>query len=243
MGARATTILAAVLLGAAHPATAAEPAKAAAPGAAAKSAAPDSPPVQVFSPFGPGYDPLQPPPEEPKDTGPGIVGATLVASGPAEVEELRDPKDENASRFLGVALDVRVAPGSTTPVLGRTSVTALTVAGEALPLVAACTPTGGDALTVDQGGGASLGAWHVAIGDRTWFCGGRNARLAVRIGPGGLRLVTGAGGGEWKGPLVLLFERRDAALASVVIPGAKVDIPPPKTNDPAPAQPSPGGEG
>jgi hypothetical protein len=195
------------------------------------------------SPFGPGYDPLQPPPEEPKDSGPGIVGATLVASGAAEVEELQDPKDENASRFLGVALDVRIAAGSTTPVLGRTSVTALTSAGEALPLVVACTPTGGDALTVAQGGGASIGAWHVAIGDKNWFCGGRNARLAVRVGSGGLRLVV-TNGSEWTGPLLLLFERRDAALASVVIPGAKVNIPaPPKTNEAVPASPSLGGKG
>ena len=180
----------------------------------------------LASPFGPGWDPTRPPPQEPKETGAGIVAATLVASGAADIEEqLPGP-----SPFFGVVLDVRIAAGSTTPVLAAASVVAEREGGPAAALAVACTPTQNESLSVYHGAGARLAAWNIAIDGRTWLCGGRTGRMAVRVGAGGLRLTTSPGA-AWNGPLVLLFEAAADSLRRVVLPGATVDLTAPKKTD------------
>lgn len=213
------------------------------PHAAAQAAAPDavkvpaplSPvPAPPFpNPFGPAYDPTRPPPEEPKDAGPGIVAATLLASGNVAIEEM-PVADPSASPFFGVALEVEIAAASTTPALAPSSVTVRPEEGADLPLAVACTPTIDDPDGLWRADDSTVAAWNIQVGDRSWYCGGRSARMAVRVGPGGLRLRTPPGS-SWKGPLLLLFARLGGEVPRrVVLPGIVVDLPaPPKGDDAA----------
>lgn len=176
------------------------------------------------NPFGPPYDPTRPPPEEPKEAGAGIVSAALLASGTVAIEEM-PVADPSASPFFGVALEVEIAAASTTPVLGPSSVSVRLEAGSDLPLAVACIPTIDDPDGLWRADDSTVAAWNIQVDDRSWFCGGRSARMAVRVGPGGLRLRTPPGA-SWKGPLLLLFARLGGEVPRrVVLPGASVDLP------------------
>jgi hypothetical protein len=157
------------------------------------------------------------------------VSATLVAAGAADVEELRDGNAAGAAPFFGVVLDVRIAGGSTTALFDATSVVAQTMDATTRPLVAACTPTIDDPLAVWHALGIGLGAWNIAIDGRTWFCGGRTGRLAIRIGEGGFRVTIGPGN-AWNGPLVLLFANTAERPSRVVLLGTTVAVPAPDDN-------------
>ncbi|MFN2376895.1 MAG: hypothetical protein ABR538_10180 [Candidatus Binatia bacterium] len=203
------------------------------PADAVEMPAPLSPtPAPPFpNPFGPAYDPTRPPPEEPKDAGPGIVAATLIASGIVAIEEM-PVADPTASPFFGVALEVEVAAASTTPVLGPSTVSVRPEEGSDLPLAVACTPTMDDPDGRWRADDSTVAAWNIQVDNHSWYCGGRSARMAVRVGPGGLRLRTPPGS-SWKGPLLLLFARLGGETPRrVVLPGAAVELPaPPKSDD------------
>ena len=199
----------------------------AAPTASPTGAAPTASPqgaAPLASPFGPGWDPTRPPPEEPKESGPGIVSATVVAAGPAEVEQLRGVGKDGASPFFGVVLDVQIAAGSTTTLLGAASVVAQPESGSAVPLFVACTPTMDDPLAVYHGKGIGLSTWNIAVDGGAWFCGGRTGRLAIHVRDSGFR-VTAKPGSAWKGPLVLLFEQQAESPRRVLLPGVTVELP------------------
>jgi hypothetical protein len=208
----------------------AKPAATADPGEAGTSKAPPKiadlvPPIPnepVASPFGDPWDPTKPKPEAPPTSGPGITGATLVAAGAATVKELPLPPG-SAPAFYAVVADVTIAPGSTTDVLGTSSITLEPAAGEATPLFAACMPTLEDAELINQGEGTALAGWTVSIGAQTWQCRGRTARMLRRVGPGGFKL-TGPAAAAWTGPMLMLFEAQAEPPKSVSIAGKAVDL-------------------
>ena len=219
-------VVVASVVGAAASAAAAE-ATPQAPAASPQAAAPVPAPRPVLPPggaFGPGWDPTRPPPVEPTESGPGIVSASLLAAGPAEVEGLRGENRSGVSPYFGVALDVEIAAGSTTKLLGAASVVAQPDEGEPLPLLVACTPTMDNPVAVHHGPGVGLSAWNIAIDGRTWFCGGRTARLAIETRDSGFRL-TSESGTAWKGPMVLLFQSQASAPRRVVLAGVTVELP------------------
>jgi hypothetical protein len=185
------------------------------------SLAPVSP---VPSPFGPGYDPTRPAPEEPKESGPGIVTATVAAAGPADIEQLRAVGGKGASPFFGVVLDLELAGGSTTKLLGAESVVLQADNGSTVPLFAACAPTMDEESAVFKGLDVGISSWDVMIGDRSWKCGGRTARMAALVRTTGIRL-TAKPGPAWKGPLVLLFEAQGAPPPRIVVAGITVQLP------------------
>lgn len=206
-----------------------------APAAATPPAKPPAAaPPPVFSPFGPPWDPTRPPPTEPGEKGAGITAATIVAIGAADIEELRG-EAKDGMPYFAVVLDVKLAAGSTTATFGADSVTLEREDGAASPLKALCTPTLEDADAIWRGGGGTLRSWNIAVGGRTWNCGGRNARMVMALAEkGGVRLSSPATG-DWSGPLVLLFEPRVEAARRVVLPGLRVDVASAPATDEAPA--------
>lgn len=190
----------------------------------AADVAPPVPPLPSGSPFGPGYDPTRPPPTEPETKGKGIVLATLVAAGPADVEQLRMTGQPDAPPYFGVALDIRIEAGSTTPALDTASIHAQPESGSAIPVFAACLPTMDDPMAVYHRDGVRIGAWNIAIDGRTWNCSGRTGRLAIRLGTGGFR-VSIKPGADWNGPLILLFDAQGESPRRVALPGATVELP------------------
>jgi hypothetical protein len=194
----------------------------------ALDAAPPAEQAPSGGPFGPGYDPTRPAPVEPETKGKGIVSATVVAAGPADVEQLRMTGAPDAPPYFGVVLDLRVEAGSTTPLLSAASIAAQPESGPARPVVAACLPTMDDPAAVYHLDGIRIGAWNIAIDGRTWNCSGRTGRLAIRIGTGGFR-VTIKPGADWNGPLLLLFDPQPDPPRRIVLPGVTVELPlPPK---------------
>jgi len=194
--------------------------------------APPAPPLPSGGPFGPGYDPTRPPPQEPETKGKGIVSAALVAAGPADVEQLRLTGQPDAPPYFGVVLDIRIEAGSTTPALDAASIRALPESGSAVAIVAACLPTMDDPMAVYHRDGVRIGAWNIAIDGRTWACSGRTGRLAIRVGTGGFR-VSIKPGADWNGPLVLLFDAQGESPRRVELPGATVELPLPSKPDDA----------
>jgi hypothetical protein len=178
------------------------------------------------SPFGPPYDPTRPPPQEPQQTGPGIVSAKVAIVGPAEIEELATPDASDPKPYAAVVLDVEIAAGSTTTLLAPASVVAKSEDGESMPVFAICTPTAEAPVTVFHGAGGKYHAWHVAVADRIFFCGGRNARLAVELGEGGMRLTTPD---AWSGPMLLFFKTPAPAIRRVVLAGREIELPKPES--------------
>ena len=193
----------------------------------AAPALPDSPPPPIPSPFGPGHDPTRPLPEEPQPHGAGIVAATLVVAGSADVEELRGADVPAASPLFAAVVDVRIAAGSTTATLGAASVVARPEAGSAVPLYGACVPDADPPLSVYHVPAVWLREWHVAVGGRTFYCGGRTERLAVLVATGGVRL-TNTATEAWHGSVLLLFRPGPDVLRRVELPGATVELPAPK---------------
>lgn len=184
---------------------------------------PATPPVP--SPFGPPWDPTRPAPVAPGDKGAGITAATVVATGPADIEELRG-ETNGSLPYFAVVLDVTLAADSTTAVLGATSVTLEREDGVASPLKALCTPTLEDAGALWRGGGGTILHWSIAVGGRTWRCGDRNASMAMILGDDGTLRLTAPAAADWKGPLVLLFEPRVEAARRVVLAGRRIDLAP-----------------
>ncbi len=183
-----------------------------------------APAPPVSGPFGPPWDPTRPSPAEPGEKGAGITAAAAVAVGPADIEQLRS-ESKDGMPYFAVVLDVKLAAGSTTASLGADSVRLEREDGVVSPLKALCTPTLEDSGAVWRGGGGTLRSWNVAVGSRTWNCGGRNARMVMALaGGGGVRLSSPAAA-DWSGPLVLLFEPRVEAARRVVLPGLRVDLP------------------
>lgn len=178
---------------------------------------------QIPMPFGPGYDPTRAAPEEPQTKGPEALAATLVVAGEADVEELREKKDRSPAQFFGVVLKVEVPADSVSPSLNPSSVQLKGEGDQTKPLLVACTPMQDGSLSVYQAPGGTLGGWHIAIDGRTWFCGGRTGRLAVRLSDRGVRLMTEAAA-PWSGDLVLLFEAPPKRPIAVMIPGATVGL-------------------
>lgn len=172
--------------------------------------------------FGPGYDPAGPPPTEPVTNGPGITTLTVTAAGPADIEQLRTA-GETAPRYEAVVVAVRIPAASTTPVLGATSVLAKSEDGTMTPVAAICAPTAEPPLVIHHGAGARISRWNVAVGGKTYECGGRNARLAVTLGEGGLRAITTS---AWDGPMILFFPRPASAIRRVVVAGVEAELPP-----------------
>lgn len=201
----------------------------AAPALAGEAAAPSpaaegGKPLYAPTPFGPGYDTTRPEPTEPPPAGKGLESATLVAAGPAEVEELRDAKDVDASKLFGLVLDVRIAAASTTASLGPSTVTLGEAGAEPQALFVLCLPTAGAPLTMTRTVGVGMGNWNVAIGDQAFHCGGRNMRLASRFIDGGVTVTTPAAS-AWQGPLLLLFRAAPAAEAELKLAGLAVKVP------------------
>jgi hypothetical protein len=185
---------------------------------------PPQPEVKTIpSPFGDRWDPTRPPPAVHETTGPGITSAKLVAAGPADVKKVPRPAGSGPVLYAAV-VDVTVAPGSTTDVLGGSSVALASASGQAVPLFAACLPTLQDSSQITAGEGTSIAAWTIVLNEREWICGGGNARMARRVGPGGFKL-TGPAPGGWSGPMVLLFEAQAAAPKSLTLAGKVVDLP------------------
>jgi hypothetical protein len=184
----------------------------------------------IVSPFGDPYDPLKPPPPVPQTGGPGITSANLVAAGPANLVEYPLPAG-TAPAFFSAVIDVIVAPGSTTDVLGTSSITMTTHDGEEVGLFGACMPTLEDASIIIPGEGTSIAAWTVVIGDKTWRCGGGNARMVRRVGPGGFKLTAPAPAG-WTGPMVLLFQGQLEPPQSITLAGRKIELPAAKEEKP-----------
>jgi len=176
----------------------------------------------VLSPFGPGYDPTRPPPVAPAPTGAGFVAANVVGSGLAEVQELP------GTPFFGVVLDVRVEAGSTTRMIDA-SVVAQTENGNSSPLIAGCVPLMENPLAMSYREGVKTGHWHIHVDRRTWFCGGRTARLAIRVGTGGFAITAGAE--PLDVPLVLLFAHEAETSRRIVLPGLTVELPLPGKDD------------
>jgi hypothetical protein len=211
-----------------------EPAKAPPPGVPAGSeiVAPESPaPPKVRdlpvppSPFGPGYDPTRDPPAEPDPTGPGFERATLVAFGNADVEELRNMADSRvapAAPLVGVVLEVEVSAGTVTPPINVETASLRTKSGAAGVLFADCVPKSPHPQWIARPPGTVIGHWHVAIGDRTWFCGGGTAKVAARAGGRGTWIKADR---AWKGELLLLFARPEGEADAVVIPGHTIELP------------------
>lgn len=178
--------------------------------------------------FGPGHDPLRPAPVEPAETGPGITSATLVAAGDAEIEELPDRVPGSPSAMFVVVLDVSLAAGTTTVPLHGKTITAELEKGDPVALFAACTPTATEEeLRVFFRAGTDIAERNVAIDGRTLRCGGRTARMSIRVGQSGFRLTTNPGS-KWQGQLVLFFEAGGQRPRRIVLPGAAVDIPVPE---------------
>jgi len=190
-----------------------------------------APPPPVFSPFGPGYDPTRPAPTEPTTSGRGITVAKLVASGAAEVEELNQAGVATEPLFA-VVLDVTLAANSTTAPLQAASVSVRPEKGDAAALFALCSPTAELESSVYRPLDAGLAAWHVAVAGRRWYCGGRTARLLIKLREGGVRLVNAAAS-EWKGPLLLLFHCASDLPREVSLAGTTVKLPEPRHDDAA----------
>lgn len=201
----------------------------AAPAAAGETAAPapaaeGGRPLYAPTPFGPGYDTTRPEPTEPPPAGKGLESAMLVSAGPAEVEELRDAKDIDASKLFGLLLDVRIAAASTTASLGPSTVTLAEAGAAPQGLFALCLPTAGAPLTMTRSVGVGMGNWNVAIHEGAFHCGGRNMRLASRFGDGGVTVTTPAAS-AWQGPLLLLFRAAPAEEAELKLAGLTVRVP------------------
>ena len=184
---------------------------------------PPIPNEPVHSPFGNPWDPTRPPPPVHETKGPGITSAKLVASGPAEVPSLPKPPG-TPPVFYAAVVDVTVAPDSTTDVLGKSSITLAPPAGDPLPLFAACMPTLQDPTLSTGGEGTAIAAWTIEIGTQSWRCGGGNARMIRRVGPGGFKL-TGPAPSGWTGPMVLLFENPAEPPKSVSLAGKTIELP------------------
>jgi hypothetical protein len=185
---------------------------------------PDDPDADkpVVSPFGDRYDPTKPPPTAPEAKGPGITSVKLVAAGPSDLKELpKPPSGQNI--FYAVVVDVTIPKNSTTDILGPTSVTLTPAEGEPAKLFAACMPTLDDADALYVGEGTRSAGWTVMMGEREWRCGGRTARMALRVGAGGFRLS--APRADWGGQMVLLFEGQPKPPKSVTVAGKTVEIP------------------
>lgn len=166
---------------------------------------------------------------EPPTAGRGIESAVLVGAGRARVEQLAG---DEASRYFGAVVDIRVAEASTTPPLGATTIVAEADAagagangGEAatIPVAAACLPTAGVQMTMWHAPGVTLHEWTVNVGGRRWTCGGRHAREAFAPGSGGVRLTTRRGG-AWSGPLLLLFDTARDDVRRVRLPGFALPV-------------------
>jgi hypothetical protein len=183
---------------------------------------PPIPNEPVVSPFGDPWDPTRPKPEPPATSGPGITAAKLVAAGGAAVKEIPTPPG-TPPVFYAVVADVTVAAGSTTDVLGSSSITLAPATGDAVPLFAACTPTLEDPTMINNGEGTAIAGWTVSIGEQTWQCRGRNARMIRRVGPSGFKL-SAPQAAAWTGPMVMLFEAQAVPPKSVRIAGQVVEL-------------------
>jgi hypothetical protein len=187
---------------------------------------PGQPPTYRATPFGPGYDPLRPPPEVPVVRGPGLEKASLVVSGHADVEELRSSEEIDGTSLFGVVVDLRVAPGSTTAVLDAASVTLKQDGAGDLPLFAICFPSAEPPLSLFRELEVRFASWNVGIGGRILVCSGRNARLASRVDVDGVMLTTPEGQ-AWEGPAVLLFRSPPAGASRLSIASLVVPVPAP----------------
>jgi len=229
-----------------------------APAGSAPAADPPAAPPVAGSPFGPPWDPVQGPPQEPKEKGRGIESLTLVATGRAEVQELPAAGEGPANRYFAAVLELRIAPESTSPLLGAESVFATAGGGEGegkgenkgkdegaverIPAAVACLPTAGVQVSVWHGPDLGLAGWNVAVAGRTWYCGGRTARLAVRLRSSGIRVSTPKDS-AWNGPFLLLFDTKRDDIRRVTVAGKVLDVPagaaPAKAADAAPAPAAP----
>jgi len=190
-------------------------------------AEPPEPPGPIVSPFGPGYDPTRPAPTEPETSGPGIASATVISSGTADIREFHAPDIHAAMSYSAVVLDAHIPAASTTPVLGASSVFAKSDDGTQTPVYAICLPTAEAPLTVYHGADGRLARWHIDTGGRLYDCGGRNARLAYKLGEGGMRVTTES---AWDGPMLFLFKTPASPIRHIVVAGLDVEVVQPKTD-------------
>lgn len=227
-------LAAALAWGGALPAALALAGETAAPAAAAPNPAPRRP-LFAPTPFGPGYDPMRPEPLEPLPAGKGIEAATLVAAGPARVEELRgaEANDAETANLFGAILDVRIASASTIVAFDAAGIT-LHEGGDRAPqgVYALCLPGAEPPLAMTRSLGVRMDDWHIAVGDRALHCGGRNIRLASRVGDGGVTVTT-LPTAPWQGIVVLLFRTAPAGAAELKVAGFVVKLPAPPKADAA----------
>jgi len=175
--------------------------------------------VNVDTPFGNANDPVRPVPPAPVATGRGIVSATIVEAGKAEIVE----REDDGKPLAAVALDVRLEGGSTTPGVDDKTVTAELASGETVPLYASCVPAKDDAVEVRPLFGVVIGAWTVRIDDRSFECFGRTARLAMMANTGPYHLLVGGAPSEQKSArIVLIFTAQPSEIRRVRLPGGAV---------------------
>jgi|GEM_PF-2343698 len=189
--------------------------------------APGLPPSMLL--FGDEYDPDRPVPPIPEPEGAGIVAATLVVAGSAQVLEYEgDAKD-----LAAVVVDVRVAAGSTTRDFTAASVHARVARtrpsadaskpGQAA-LAGACVLSSDSAVTVTVAAGTRRAGWTVHVDDREFLCADASARLAVLM-PGGSFRLSAKAGSDAGARLLLVFAASTAELSAVEFPGATVELP------------------
>lgn len=205
--------------------------------AAAESGAPELPAALLL--FGDEHDPNRPVPAVPEPKGKGIVAATLVAAGAAQVLEYDGPHDELAA----VVVDVRLEAGSTTADLTAASVRARRrpapdasrqAAGaaheqagaspaDAVAALGVCVLSSDRAVTMTVAAGTRRAGWTVHIEDREFLCAEASSRLAMLMAGGGFRLSAGDAG-EPGARLLVVLAAPGSQLSALELPGATVEL-------------------
>ncbi len=189
----------------------------------ARAAETDAPPRPELPPsmllFGDEHDPDRPVPAVPQPQGRGLVAATLVVAGAAQVLEY----DGQAKDLAAIVVDVRVEAGSTTADFTTASVRARGVQAAPPALLGVCVLSKDSAVTVTVAVGTRRGGWTVHLGDREFVCAESSARLAVLMTGGSFRL-SADGSGDGGARLLLVFAGSAAGLSALDLPGATLRL-------------------
>lgn len=179
-------------------------------------------------PFGDEHDPARPVAPDPQPAGKGIVAASLVTAGAAQVLEY-----EGEARDLAVAvMDVRIEAGSTTPDFDASSARGRSAApaqrGGDAPLLGLCVVSKDASVTMTVATGTRRMGWTVHVNDQEFVCADASTRLAVLMPGGSFRLTAGKEA-DAGARIVAVFAVEAGELSAIELPGATLKLPPKAT--------------
>jgi len=173
--------------------------------------------------FGDEHDPTRPIKPDPQPAGRGIVRATLVVAGAAQVLEYQgEAKDLSAA-----VIDVRIEAGSTTPDFTAASVRGLRAQGApaAQPdaaLLGLCVVSKDAAVKMTIAAGTRRSGWTVHVADHEFACADSWTRLAVL--PGGSFRLSASSAADGGARLVVVFAAPPEQWSAVALPGVTVEL-------------------